>query len=196
MSGQKMYEVLNRLYRRNPHSKAYIIDIQIREYGDLFNDLDPSPLRKRDLDQDFINYLEESSADIPLKHSLDLHISCPFSQKEEDKEVRIIQGVKSYYQIILHNIQRKLFQLVKSALLYFTIGIIFLFLSLYSTKSLSPTYVHKLISEGMIIGGWVFLWESLALAAFKSSSLRKERRRMQRILESKISFTYTKDTQG
>lgn len=186
-----MYDLLNRLYRRNPQSKAYIIDIKIRGFGDLFNDLDPSPLRKRDLDQDFINYLEESSADIPLKHSLDLHISCPFAEKEKDKEARIIQGVKSYYQIILHNLQRKLYQLIKNSLLYFTIGIIFLFLSLYFTKSLSPTYIHKLLSEGMIIGGWVFLWESLALAVFKSSSLRKEKRRMQRILESKISFTYT-----
>lgn len=190
MKGHKLYEVLNRLYRRNPHSKAYIIDIRIQEYGDLFNDLDPSPLRRRDLDQDFITYLEESSADIPLKHSLDLQISCPFAEKEEEKEIRIIQGVKSYYQMLYQNIQRKIIQLIKNSLIYFMVGVIFLFLSLYFSKSLSPTYIHKLVAEGMIIGGWVFLWESLALAVFKSSSLRRERRRIQRIIDSRISFIY------
>lgn len=44
------YDFLQTLYKRDKKSKAYIFEIQIDEYSDLFNSLDPSPLKRRDLD--------------------------------------------------------------------------------------------------------------------------------------------------
>ena len=61
---------LEKIYERDEASNAFIISIVIKNYADIFNELDPAPFRKRDLDQDLRDYLEDSSADIPLKNNI------------------------------------------------------------------------------------------------------------------------------
>jgi hypothetical protein len=47
-----------------------IISVAIEKCAYIFNELDPAPFRKRDLDHDLRIYLEDSSLDIPLKHKI------------------------------------------------------------------------------------------------------------------------------
>lgn len=186
-----MRKHLNRIYRRNPENNTYIIDIRINHYQDLFNDLDPSPLRKRDLDQDFITYLEEASLEIPLKYPLDMEIHCAFSEELKEREDRIRQGLYNYFESLLHIRDRQIFLYVRRSLGYLVVGFVFLFLSFFLSKRLvDASYVNGILIEGSNIGGWVFVWEALATVAFKSGKIRKERKRILRLEKGEVNFRY------
>ena len=181
---------LDRIYRKNPQNNSYIIDIQINHYRDLFNDLDPSPLRKRDLDQDFIAYLEESSAEIPVKYPIELEILCAFSEELKEREERIRMGVQTYYRSLLLSTDHKIFLTLRRSLFYLAVGGLFLFLSFFLSPKLREGYIDRIIIEGMNIGGWVFVWEALASLSFTLSRLRKEKKRLLRLMEGGIRFQY------
>jgi hypothetical protein len=44
--------------------------------------------------------------------------------------------------------------------------------------------------EGLFIGGWVFLWEAIALFVFKNRDINLQIRRYERFKEAPIKFAY------
>jgi hypothetical protein len=58
-----------KIYERDRATNSFIISVAIEKYADIFNELDPAPFRKKDLDHDLRIYLEDSSLDIPIKHN-------------------------------------------------------------------------------------------------------------------------------
>ncbi len=190
MSVWDMKKHLDRIYRRNPENQSYIIDVQIDHYNDLFNYLDPSPLRRRDLDQDFIAYLEEASLEIPLKFPLELDIHCAFSEELKEREDRIRQGLYTYFEAILLQRDRRIFLLIRTSLLYLVIGGALLLFSYFLSRRLEENYFNGILIEGSNIGGWVFAWEALDILAFKTAQLRREKKRILRLENGAINFRY------
>src|SRR3989339_2067890 len=72
---------LEKLYECEKDTGEYIISIAIERYPDVFNELDSAPWRRRDIDYDLRVFLEESSADIPIKYGIILQFSV-----EKDKQ--------------------------------------------------------------------------------------------------------------
>lgn len=186
-------KILNYLYKRNPKSKAYIIEVKLNSYQDLFNNLDPSPLRKRDLDDDFITYLEESSIDIPMKNNIELHIFIPEEIQEPEKEERIKTGLKAYYNYKILTISREIKKFYKDTIAFIAFGICCLFLSFYLNAQIEYSVIFEIVVEGFNIGGWVFFWEALSILFFEVRKLKTEIKRFQRIINTKIQFPSIKD---
>ena len=44
------------------------------KYEDIYNEWDPTPFKKRDIEEEFIKYVIDSSTDIPMKYNLDLDL--------------------------------------------------------------------------------------------------------------------------
>ncbi|MBL7006753.1 MAG: hypothetical protein ISR78_06725, partial [Spirochaetia bacterium] len=68
----KTRKLINKVYDYNPETQAYIIKVSIKQYTHIFNDLDPAPLKRRDLNQDLLNYLDDCSFDIPLGYKVNI----------------------------------------------------------------------------------------------------------------------------
>lgn len=181
---------LEKQYQKNPGNKAFQIEVKINSYQDIFNDLDPSPLKRRDLDEHFILYLDESSAEIPLKYPIEICIHCPDRINKKELEGRIRLGVKGFYQFNYQKLKEESRQLLMDALVYLVVSLISLSISFYLGHRLSSAYFGDIIIEGFSIGGWVFLWEALVLVAFKSRVQQKEKKRLLRIIRSNIQFVY------
>jgi hypothetical protein len=73
---------------------------------------------------------------------------------------------------------------------YFFTSIVLLFLSLYLGSILPGDIFFRTAIEGLSIGGWVFLWEAIVLAFFKSRKLRTKSKRYRRLANAPITFTY------
>ncbi len=54
-------KTLEKIYERDKATGAYIISVAIDKYTDIFNEWDPAPFRKRDIDQDLRYFLEDCS---------------------------------------------------------------------------------------------------------------------------------------
>lgn len=61
-------------YNTNPDTSAYMIEISLDEYSELFNGWDASPLRRRDLEPELLDYIEQCGAEIPLNYNLGLYL--------------------------------------------------------------------------------------------------------------------------
>ena len=180
--------ILQTKYTRDKKTKAYIFEIQVDQYSDLFNDLDPSPLKRRDLDQDFIAYLEESSYDIPLQNQIVLHIYIPEDVRNKELENRVISGLKTYYNFLLMTMNHQISISYKNFIIYLCISLSLLFTGFYLGSKISENFLLQTLVEGFYIGGWVFFWEAIALLAFKTRELRDSSRRYNRISNAGIIF--------
>ena len=81
-----MKKPLEKIYEKDEATNSFIISVTIENYADIFNELDPAPFRKRDLDQDLRDYLEDSSSDIPLKYGIILQFNISVESQNVEKE--------------------------------------------------------------------------------------------------------------
>ena len=65
-----------------------MIEVSLTDYSDIFNGWDPSPVRRRDLDPDLVEFMEHCAADIPLNYPLELQFYVPTEVRDEEKEER------------------------------------------------------------------------------------------------------------
>jgi len=73
----------------------------------------------------------------------------------------------------------------------FISGILFIFAVSIIKKNLSVTHlVWEIVIEGFYVGGWVFLWEFFSLLFLDPSKEKSKLKQYQRVLVSKISYTY------
>lgn len=181
-------KLLNDVYKLNPETNAYIFEIKLKKYTDIFNDLDPAPLKRRDLDQDFINYMEDSSLDIPVKYNVELHFLTPEDIIDEKKEERIKTGIKTFYNFNILYTMRELSRFYRESALFFLISLASLFISFFISSIPEHNYFFRIIVEGFNIGGWVFLWEAINILVFKVRKYKLEIKRYQRLHDAKIVF--------
>lgn len=187
---KKKKNLLEKLYEVDKESGSLIINVKIKTYNDIFNDLDPAPFRKRDLDQDLVAYLDECSLDIPIKRSVITQFVGKLDIKDEDKEERIKKGFRNYYNFLCLNINRQMKNTYKKSIFYFFTSIFFLVFSYYFPHLEGNFFLSKLIKEGLNIGGWVFLWEAIVLVGFSIRELKIEKKRYERLATSPIRFLY------
>ena len=103
---------LRSYYPYNKKTNGFIVEIALDSYADIFNEYDPSPYRKKDLDPDLMDYLNECSTDIPLKYPIALQFNIPKNNIDRTEEKRIKDGFQSYYIFLTYLAQKDYKQLI------------------------------------------------------------------------------------
>lgn len=184
---------LDELFRFEKNTNSYIIDIFVDHYESLYSTLDFSPFKNKDLDDDLIVYLEDSIEDIPFKYNLLLNINMPQNVYDQVKETRGIKEIKHYFLYLHKKKKKEIYEIYRAAMGNFITGILFIFAISIIKKNLSVTHlVWEIIIEGFYVGGWVFLWEFFSLLFLDPSKGKRKLKQYQRVLDSKISYTYHK----
>ncbi len=186
----KKIELLRKVYDKNEETQAFVIKALITKYTDIFNDLDPSPLRKRDLDQDFINYLVSCSLDIPLKYKTELHFVCPKEIADAAKEERAKAGIGTYCNLTMLTLREELKKSYKRAAGYILIFIALVSIAFAFGPNFEKHVITETLREGIFIGGWVFLWEAIAIVFMKNKKMISEYKRYERLEDSPVEFIY------
>jgi len=75
----------------------------------------------------------------------------------------------------------------KEALRYFVIGILFFVIS-YTRPVESSSFFSRILSDGLFVGGWLFIWETFSDLFIKSHKLMEDRRIVQRFKRAEIQF--------
>jgi len=181
---------LEGIYERDQATNAFIIATAIDRYADIFNELDPAPFKKRDINQDLRVFLEDCSADIPLKYNVILQLNLLKDDSDPKKEERMTSGLSNYFYLITNQLKREINKSYQKGILYMSVSF-FLLLVAYSLR-LIPTNnaVFKTLVEGVNIGGWVFLWEAISTFAFKKRDVRNKKKHYERFTRAKIRFKY------
>ena len=75
---------------------------------------------------------------------------------------------------------------LKNSIIFFIIGFLLVFISFSLSEHKNLAY--KIISEGFMIGGWVALWEALAIVLVKWLPLNKNLKIYNKIANAKIEI--------
>jgi hypothetical protein len=186
----KRVDYLNKLYEKNSETGNYIIEVSLDKYGDLFNEWDNASYKKRDLDPDLSEFLDNCSRDIPLKYGIDICFYLPKEVQNAEKEKIIINRIKTYFSFIVDYESRLLKATYRKISLYIIISFILLSMGYFITASEDNVFWGTLM-QGLDVGGWVFLWEAISFFFIKRADNIKRISKYKRFSLAVIFFKYS-----
>ena len=90
---------LRYIYHTNQHNNAYLIELNLDQYDDLFNSWDGSALDRRELDPELSHFLERASYELPLKDKVEICFYLPESKKDEKMEADSRATIKNNFRM-------------------------------------------------------------------------------------------------
>ena len=178
-----------KLYKFDEESKAYLIEVSLDNYDDVYDDWDPSPFKKRDIEDEFNDFIVNSSEDIPLNFHTSIVLYLPVSRKDEKKEAALISAYHNYYGYALERLSKAQYSLHKKNVLYLFLSIVLLSIGYFYFRG-EQNIFFKVLHEGIFIGGWVFLWEFFTNTFITTREIQLEYKLYKRLLQSEIKFIY------
>lgn len=153
-----------------------LIQLKIRNVHQLFNSMDPSPFRERDLDHDAEEFIESSALEYPPATPLKLSVQLE-EAPETDPTDLIRDAVHNYfaYQARLNRLEFS--RLMKQGRTSLVIGLVFLVLCLSAVRMLpvGGSWIGVL-RESLTIGGWVAMWRPMEIFLYDWWPLRRKGR--------------------
>lgn len=184
------FSQIQKQYPFDEARNAYLIEVSLDDYDDVYDEWDPAPFKKRFIQEEFDDFIVSSAEDIPMKYNLNIVLYLPKDKKDANKETAVEAAYQNYYSYEIVKIAKNLAKLRKRNISYFLLAI--LFLSLGYIFQFGPDNVaFDVIQEGIFIGGWVFLWEFFTDIIITRKKLIAEHKLYKRILQSELSFIYS-----
>lgn len=182
-------EPIGSLYERNPVTGNFIIEIALDKYGDVFNEWDHATYRKRDMDPELAFFLEESSAEIPIRYGLDLVFYLPKQEMDKEKESLISTVVKNYYKFYA-GVERRTLAKAYQRMLNHILTAVALLSSTYLLNIWQHNFALAIVAEGLTVGSWFFMWEAISFFIFERSDNLARIRTYERLSAAIIKFRY------
>jgi len=172
-----------------------VIEVRVAELKQLFNAIDPSPFREKDLDpkaEEFIlGWAREAHRDVPL--ALLVYLDRPAGLPDEAAILR--DAVHEYFAHRRDVTRRQLSQLLRNGRISLLIGISFLAISIGIGDFLAIRFAGQrsvgILSESLLIGGWVAMWRPLEVFLYDWWPIRAEVRLSDRLASMPVRIAYT-----
>ena len=177
-------------YPYTPQSNAFTIRIAVADYTTLFNPLDPTPFRIRDLSPDLIDFLNTCSSDIPLKYAVKLEINIGNRQKDDKLEQEILHGFKHYFKYIVNIEQEKVRRSRARMGKYVLMSFFFITCSALLSRITTGNFMVNFLQEGCLIGGWVFLWQAFDMNFIRMDEIKDTLKQYIRLASAEVTFSY------
>ncbi len=181
-------KLLLQMYRINEKTHRVIIDIALDRYLDYFHEWDNASFRKRDLHPELADFLDLCSEEIPLRRKLELNFCIKDRAEDEQKEQMLMASYRNYYQSQLQMIKRSLNRIFRTALILFLTAIALIALYTLLKEWKGSDLLSEIVVEGILIGAWVFMWETFHMVFFKSLEPLLRKRELKRFLDADLVF--------
>jgi hypothetical protein len=161
------------------------IEVHVATLQQLFNSLDPTPFRKRDLDpqaEEFIaGWARELDADKPV--GLVVHVDQEMPPAEHVTTLN--EAIREYFGERAAQARQRLRQLFRVGRTSLVIGLLFLAASILLGDLFGSMLEHTRFAgvarESLLIGGWVAMWRPLEVFLYDWWPIRAEARLMDRL---------------
>lgn len=179
-------EIIEKRYEFTRDDRA-IIDISVEEMADLFNSFDKkASFVKRELDQDFVDYIIDSVKELGSREFIiRVSIDQEFNMLQENILRKAVVNYFTYLaQLENRNLRREISKFSMLLILGFSI---FTIVSLNKLPDIPEIELwKKLLQEGMVIAGWVTIWEAVSSIIFGWNPYYMKRDIYQRIASAEF----------
>lgn len=183
-------KLLKELYRYNPEEESYNVDIELNDYRDVYSEWDYSPFINRDLDEDLLEYLMECSLEISGKHRMIVNFFLPEFLYDKQREERSREGIRHYFSYRERKTKNGRWTLIRNSIILGLIGTFFLITSYFIEFYIQEMVALKLLSEGLMIGAWVAIWEIFSIVFFQVNEINTKLKHYKILKDLPIMYYY------
>ncbi|MFQ4139261.1 hypothetical protein PGN35_023395 [Nodosilinea sp. PGN35] len=181
-------DLFNQIYAIDEANNAYMIEAALDHYTDIFSEWDPAPFKRRELDPDLQFYLESSADEIPQKYTIEVCFTLPPGSRDEAMEQEVRAGLRNSVDFKLYLLKKEIRLINTRTARYILAGLGTLLVARLA-EPLDINIFTSVLTEGLFIGGWVFLWEAVSLFFFSNRDLYNRYRTYKRLRNSEVIFS-------
>jgi len=187
--------------KRDPHEdgdpvppEAEVIKVHVGELTQLFNSIDPSPFREKDLDPAAEEFIVEWAREAPRGKALALVIHLDRQPESRIEAAQTCDAVHAYFRTRAAATRAKLRLLFRNGRISLIIGIVCLAASVglgsLIEQRLTEFAGGTLLGESLLIGGWVAMWRPLEIFLYDWWPIRAEARLFDRLAKAPVRIGY------
>lgn len=176
------------IYAIDKANNAYMIEVALDQYTDIFSEWDPAPFKRREIDPDLQLYLEGSADEIPSKYLIEFCFTLPPGSRDEAMEQEVRDGLRNSVDFKLYLLRKEIRLINTRTLRYVLAGLGTLLVARFLAEPAERNVITSVLTEGLFIGGWVFLWEAVSLFFFSNRDLFDRYNLYRRFQRSQVIF--------
>lgn len=173
-----------------------VIEVRVTDLRQLFNSIDPSPFRERDLDSKVEEFILEWSREVPRDVPLALRVRVDRTADSAEEEAAVLRtAVHQYFAGRSESSRRRLSRLFHTGRISLVIGMAaltgFTIAAEFIPRWTGTGGLGSVVHESLLIGGWVAMWRPLEVFLYDWWPIRSERLLFDRLAAMPVRISYT-----
>jgi len=158
--------------------KCAVIEVHVGELKQLFDAIDPSPFRDRDLDPKAEEFIVGWAKDLPRESSLALVVNLDREAGLPDEAAVLRDAIHEFFRHRAETQRQRLRELLRVGRTSLVIGLVALAAAIglgdFLATLLRGSRVGEVVRESLTIGGWVSMWRPLEVFLYDWWPIRNE----------------------
>lgn len=166
------------------------IAVRARTIGQLFNSLDPSPYRDRDIDAGVEEFVVGWVRELPLSAAFTIAVHLPVEEAAKPQAAEIDDAFAHYFAYRAQVAEQDLRELFRIGRRSLAIGVAVLVACLVTSQLVAafvPIHmVARVLEESLIIVGWVANWRPIEIYLYDWWPIRRRIHLFRRIAAARV----------
>ena len=176
------------------------IEVRVADLQQLFNAIDASAFRDRDLDPDAEEFIVSWAQDAPRGATLALLVDVHRAPGLADEPAALRDTVHRFFAYRAGASRRRLRDLLRVGRTSLLVGLVFLIgavgLGDLVATSMGERRLGELVREGLVICGWVAMWRPLEIFLYGWWPIRSQARLYDRLATMPVRIAYHPHADG
>ncbi len=175
-------------------SKCAVIRVHVTELRQLFNSIDPSPFRSRDLDPRAEEFIVGWAKEFGRTQQLALEVSIDRAAGLPDEAAVLRDAIHEFFRQRALGYRQRLRELLRVGRVSLAIGLVVLAFAVALGNFLASLTkggeVGQILREMLVVGGWVSMWRPLEIFLYDWWPIREEARLSDRLAAMPVRIKY------
>ncbi len=178
--------------------KCSVIEVHVGELKQLFNSIDPSPFRNKDLDPKAEEFIVGWAKELPREATLALVVDLDREAGLPDEAAVLRDSIHEFFSQRAQEYGRHLRELLRVGRTSLLIGLVALASAIalgdFLAALMKGSRIGEIIRESLTIGGWVSMWRPLEIFLYDWWPIRSEIRLSERLAAMPVRIRYANAT--
>jgi hypothetical protein len=174
--------------------KCSVIEVHVGELKQLFNAIDPSPFRDKDLDPKAEEFIVGWAKDLPRDATLALVVDLDREAGLPDEAAILRDAIHEFFSQRAHAYRRRLRELFRLGRTSLAIGLIAVASAIalgdFVAALMKGSRIGEIVRESLTIGGWVSMWRPLEIFLYDWWPIRNEAQLSDRLAAMPVRIRY------
>jgi len=168
------------------------IEIRLSSIEQLFQTLDPSPFREKDLDKDVEDFIVSWARELHVDLPFTIVVHLPEKQLTRPEAKEIGPAITGFFGYSAREVGLELKELFRVGRRSLAIGIAVLVVSIVASQMVAhkfePRPLGKVLEESLIIFAWVANWRPTEIFLYDWWPIARRRRLYQKLAAAKVEL--------